>query len=406
MTDIVMRPADLPVKTLANGPATLTGLNTTVGSGVHSWLGPWENPDVESIPFFRLYVAAVVLTFVPLALGAALSPLSLVTADGALRLPFLYDWNVAFMFLVSFPCVLMLTVTDQRMLARAIKNMKTDGTITISETDESTLTARWNDFFRKTNPAGQIAGVLVGAVVAYFNYRAYVPAEVGFWIAKNDHLLPVGYVFLYCIFLFYALTTLYVFRSIAISLMLRDVVAHAQLHMLPLHPDRCGGLLPVGRLGLRNQYVLSLFGLNIVLLVTVSLHYLDVQESLNGLIAAAVIAYLVLGPIVFMAPLLPFRSGMLKNKNELMSEVAQRLRTELDRLRGQLPSGSITKDDEDLIERLRKIGAVIEGLPVWPFDASTLRRFVTAYIVPVASGVGIPAAKAFVGWMKLPLLGG
>ena len=35
---------------------------------------------------------------------------------------------------------------------------------------------------------------------------------------------------------------------------------------LPLHPDQCGGLRPVGEPGLRNQYTLTLPGLNIVIL--------------------------------------------------------------------------------------------------------------------------------------------
>jgi hypothetical protein len=116
--------------------------------------------------------------------------------------------------------------------------------------------------------------------------------------------------------------------------------------------------------------------------------------SLNGLIVAAVIAYVILGPIVFMAPLLPFRSGMLRNKSQLMSEVAQRIRVELDRLRGQLRSGQISKEDEELIERLRKIGAVIDELPVWPFDAGTLRKFVTAYVIPILSSAAYPVVTA------------
>jgi hypothetical protein len=98
---------------------------------------------------------------------------------------------------------------------------------------------------------------------------------------------------------------------------------------------------------------------------------------------AAVLAYLILGPVVFIAPLLPFRGGMLKNKSELMREVALRIRMELERLRKELPSGQITKDDEKLIERLRKIGEVIDELPVWPFDAGTIRKFLTAYAIPI-----------------------
>jgi hypothetical protein len=39
------------------------------------------------------------------------------------------------------------------------------------------------------------------------------------------------------------------------------------------------------------------------------------------------------------------------------------------------------------MDRLRKIGSVVDELPVWPFDASILRRFLTVYVVPVAGAV-------------------
>jgi hypothetical protein len=177
-----------------------------------------------------------------------------------------------------------------------------------------------------------------------------------------------------------------VFRTLAISLFLRDAVAHASLRMMPFHPDRCGGLRPVGRLGLRNQWLLTILGLNIVTLGLMVL-YLEMHGSVEAMPIAAAIAYVIVGPAVFVAPLLPFRNGMLRTKAELMSEVSERLRIELQRLRKQLPAGVITKDDEELIERLRKIGTIIDQLPVWPFDAGTLKGVVTAYAVPIGAGV-------------------
>ena len=140
--------------------------------------------------------------------------------------------------------------------------------------------------------------------------------------------------------MFYTLIPVYVLRSLAISFLMRDVVAHAQLRILPLHPDHCGGLRPVGRLGLRNQYGLSVFGVNVVLLAAVSTIYLTMPSSLYYMIAAASVAYVFVGPIVFMGPLLAFRAGMLRTKTELMSEVAQRLRRELTRIRTQITSGA------------------------------------------------------------------
>ena len=131
---------------------------------------------------------------------------------------------------------------------------------------------------------------------------------------------------------------------------------------------------------------------------------LKAPKELYELLGAAVAAYLVIGPLIFIAPLLPFRTGMLKTKSELMASVAKRLRVELRRIQAQLGSAPITKEDEELVDRLRKIASVVDELPVWPFDASTLRKFLTAYVVPVATTAAFPLLKALFELTKGRLL--
>lgn len=291
------------------------------------------------------------------------------------------------MFLVSFPCLFVLNVTDNRLLTWSLSTVQAEGAIHISETAATHVARRWQDRFRIINLCSSAIGIAIGLVVAYLNYVTYLPKAVGYWIANNGHLILMGYVYLYGVLFFYAVTTTYVIRNISISFLIRDVVGQAELHMLPLHPDKCGGLRPVGQLGLRNQYVLTLLGVNLAILVFVSHHYLKIiSPALLELIMLAAVAYVILGPLVFLGPLLPFRAGMLRAKVELVGEVARRLRVELGKLRSQVRSGYIAKEDEELIERLRKLGAIFDELPVWPFDAATLRRFLTAYVTPLVTG--------------------
>jgi hypothetical protein len=372
----------------------LDKLDTTRGSIIHRLFSYcFQYGQISASRLVIIYFVTLAVTFVPLLVGAACSPLHLLNPIEGHRLSFLQDWNVLFMCLVSFPCLMILTTTDQYVLSASLRSVQLDGTLSIPETEAKDLVEDWDKNFYITNLASIAAGCIIGAFIAYFNYITYIPKSVGFWIAVDGHLLPVGFIFLCCIFLFYALITVYVSRNIAIAFLFKDVVSRARLYILPLHPDHSGGLHPVGRLGLRNQYVLTLFGLNIVLLVITSVYYLQVPKTLYGLIVAAIVAYLILGPLVFVAPLLPFRGGMLRSKSELLSEVAKRLRVELQRIRGQLQSETISKEDEELIDRLRKIGAVIDELPVWPFDSATVRKFLVAYVVPVLSSVILPGAK-------------
>jgi hypothetical protein len=379
-------------------------LDTTAGSALHRLVGLLEGLGLGAFAPMALYFGAVVITYLPLLVGAWLSPLSMTVPQGTLRFPFFYDVNSMFMFLVSFPCLLILTVTDQQALTWSLNTVQTDGTITVSQADGIALAKRWYRLFRRTNLAAQGLGLAIGGISAYLILRTETAADTGSWIADNKRLLPVGYIFLYCVFLFYAVASIFVLRNFAVALLLRDIVAHAQLHMLPLHPDKAGGLQPVGRLGLRNQYALTLFGLNIVLFVLITYLFLNASSWLIGVLAAVIIAYLILGPLVFVAPLLPFRGGMLRNKTQLMSKVALRMRVELDDLHSRLPSGVVTAEDEQLIERLRKIGALIEELPVWPFDADTLRKFLTAYAIPIVGSLSLPVAKTILGHFGITFL--
>jgi hypothetical protein len=347
-----------------------------------------------------VYLVAVALTYAPLALFALLG-----TSPPGDHLSFFNDWAVAFVFLVSFPTLLILTVTDEEALSNALTRVQLDGVVRIPDPKPGPqslpILRSWRMSLGVANLLAHIAGLGIGVWLARQTVQTYLPGyslvSVKFWISSQSGPLPIAYVFQYALTLLYAVITLYVVRSVALSLYLHDQMSNSTIRMLPFHPDKCGGLQPVGKLGLRNQYALSVLGINVILLFIVA-RQLGLAGPLFHLIEAAVLAYVTLGPIVFMGPLLPFRSGMLRSKAEWINEVQQGLGVEFEGLRARMRAGQITKDDEDLVERLRKISLVAADLPVWPFDARTLRRFMTAYLVPAALsllGHGLRTAVAF-----------
>jgi hypothetical protein len=368
-------------------------LDTTAWSLPH-WLGRYyaKGNTMPVVVWMKVYLTAILLTYFPVLLAALYSPLPLATAPdpNGLRLPFFYDVNVAFLFLVSFPILLVVMVKDQGLLTGALRQVQKEGVLTVSSQAAAALKQRWERLFLFINIGSQVVGVVLGIVVAEANYSIYVTRKLGFWISAGDKLLLVGYVYLVCLALSYALIPLYVFRSLGFSIFLKELVANSQVRILAFHPDRSGGLRPMGRIGIHNQYVLTVFGVNVVLLVLVTFHFFKPEGAIVLLVVAGTVGYVVFGPLVFIGPLLPFRICMRDTKNMLMAEVAQRLHRELEQLRRKLPSGTIAKEDEETIDRLRKLGALLDELPVWPFDTGTLRKFLTAYVVPI---LGAPLIK-------------
>ena len=380
-------------------PASLLGktLDTTAGSALHA-IAQWlEGLGFGAFTLVSLYAGAIVLTLPPLMLGAWLSSPSMTTPAGTFSMPFFYDVSTIYMYLVLFPCFLILTVSDHQLLRRSLNRIQADGILTIPTASEAILATRWNRRFLKANLTAQALGMVAGAVAVYFVYKSNEPkGTINGWDSGNP--LPIaGYIHGFYDVLFAIVATVYLVRSFVVPFLLSDIIAHAALHMLPLHPDNAGGLQPIGRLGLRHQYAIALAGLNIGLGWLVS-HFFTPNDAWTPFIIVGFVAYAVFGPFVFIGPLLPFRAAMMRSKAQLMSGVALRMRAQLDDLNSRIASGAITADDEQLIERLRKIGAVINDLPVWPFDALTLRTFLAAYVAPAISFVVPLLAKALYGY--------
>jgi hypothetical protein len=371
---------------LEQSKVILVNPDTTGGSLIHR-LALYKGPGSPMPPRIKTYIASVLITYVPLLLFVILGP----TPRSGLS-SFFQDWPVGFVFLVSFPTLVLMSVTDEHVLTESLTRVQAEGVMCVPEKGARTvesLRAR----FRNWNILAHIVGIALGAYLAWATLTYYTSRSVYFWTVSETGLLFSAYVFLWCLTLLYAVIAIYVARSLLVSFLLKELAANATFHLLPFHPDKCGGLQPVGQLGLRNQYVLSILGLNVVLLIMAS-----PTAAPHPIIVGAVVAYVVLGPIVFMGPLLPFRRGMYRAKAAWIGDVEHWLHGEARGLRVRLRAAQITKEDEDAIDRMRRIGGVVNELPVWPFDAKTVRTFTTAYIVPLGLSL---LGQLLMAWLKV-----
>lgn len=357
------------------GTATEDDLvDTTHGSVLHRWVQYGGRLPTAA----RVYAACVALTYLPALIAASW----ILKPDVVTRLPFLLDWNFTFTFLVSFPTLVLLIVSDEHVLALALQRVWVSGVISRDVADSRSFAQKWTARFGWANTYAYTFGLVLGAGLSWLTLRVYVWTAAGFWAAPAGTVGLIGFLYLACITLLYAVIAVFVTRSVMIAFFLGELVKLVTVRLLPFHPDGCGGLQPAGRLGLRNQYTLTILGLNIAILGVVTVRYLASHTPERELIATAVLAYAVLGPVVFMAPLLPFRAAMLRSKAVLMGELSDRLRIDFTKIRSKFQTEGLSAEDLETLERLQKVGAMIEGLPVWPFDARTLRTFASAYVVP------------------------
>ena len=162
-----------------------------------------------------------------------------------------------------------------------------------------------------------------------------------------------------------------------------------EVRLTRFHPDRCGGLHPISRFLLRLNVALAVLGLMVALMLTAY-----VQR--HGLIAAfwqvgpplALISYALLAPFLFFYPLIPAHAAMSKEKEAVLTRIAQTLQATTLRLESRLDGTDDIKSEIERIEALEKLHARAQAMPVWPFDVRTLTKFAATIIAPLAIPVG------------------
>ena len=195
----------------------------------------------------------------------------------------------------------------------------------------------------------------------------------------NSSLLTSGLnVLLYIPIYFAAFSAIfrYVVTTRALGRLLRNVVLN------PLHPDRAGGLRPLGQYALKTTYPITLLGIAAVLFEYWM--YLGGEFSTSYVTHGVVILYFVLAPVVFFLPLWSAHGAMRQAKEELLLGISQQFNHDFSQAYMEVTASSRTlRDNVEKVEQLQKLHDLASAFPVWPFDAQTIRRFLVTVLSPL-----------------------
>ena len=205
----------------------LLGLRTDEGSILH-------HPKLIKAGPLVLCVT-VAATWLPMLVLAAAAGTPLTTRAEGVKLPFLHDLNVAFMFFVTLPLVVWMLLRDQSMLIDALRTVQREETLSVEHSVARALVTRWNAIFKRINTQALVLPVMLGLGVAWLNHRVYSPPELGHWMSLGGSATAAGWWFLVCMGFFYAVTAVYVLRSLAIWRFLHGLARVGTVRPLPLH---------------------------------------------------------------------------------------------------------------------------------------------------------------------------
>ncbi len=153
-----------------------------------------------------------------------------------------------------------------------------------------------------------------------------------------------------------------------------------------LHPDRAGGLSPLGEFSVKIGYGIAIYGLAAVVGI-LSESYLRTTQftgpELSIRFVPLLVAYLVLAPIAFFLPIGAARSTMRKAKHGFIVQIADQFELETIAIQSLLASSADElKQKLEKIEQLTKLYDIAAKFPVWPFNTENLVRFLSAISSP------------------------
>jgi len=151
----------------------------------------------------------------------------------------------------------------------------------------------------------------------------------------------------------------------------------------PIHPDGAGGLGSIGKISLLISIPFFATGISIA---AVMFNEVFITHNPNyPLYFVQICSYLIGAFVVFMLPLYPFHSKMKIKKAETLTLLGTRFH-ELYQLYQRILRGEERKLEASTLNKLDKtiiLYNMAEKMPVWPFDAPTLRKFIAVILSPI-----------------------
>jgi hypothetical protein len=187
--------------------------------------------------------------------------------------------------------------------------------------------------------------------------------------------------------LIFTLMALIVVRGVITINWLNKLFKDFEVNIKILHPDKAGGLSPLGSFSIVIGYLIGVYGVTAVMNMFLQSYLITGQFKgleFNAPVIVQLAVYLILAPYAFFAPLGAAHSAMRDVKNTTLLKISDQFQKDFSKL--EVAIRSSTKDLEDYskkIELLQKFHNTVERFPVWPFNTVNLIRFFSSVVSPI-----------------------
>ncbi len=237
---------------------------------------------------------------------------------------------------------------------------------------------RFNKFLLLLIP--YVSAILMTGILIY----SYMLNKEGQWQGISISLKSrwAGFSTIGITLLLYYLLALVVMRVIVVYWILKDFFKYKPI-IQPLHPDNCGGLSPLGKLSMKLNIGVFIFGIVflIAVYVNVTVHHKPILHHLN---IAAFVAYISVSSVMFFLPLFSAHNAMKNSKHKTIQKISDRYVSTVTHIIDSIEnSGPLDKSETTELESLREIHEVASKMPVYPFNVATVTSYLSSIAVPV-----------------------
>jgi hypothetical protein len=233
---------------------------------------------------------------------------------------------------------------------------------------------------RLTRPMGHfiwfwlalLSGLLEAIYIVYQHGNSAANWQNAHWLMIMT-LVPLRFLSFYAVFFIMS-------RELINVISINRFLTIFPMEIAPLHPDKAGGLYVMGRYVLARGLIVGMAGL------LFGMNLLRAQLGLGVLSAEFYVEmaiYTIATPTFFILPLWQAHRLMLKARQKIMLEVAQKYEEQYYRSLAHLQKEQLNSEHIGNIDALQKLYEIAEKAPTWPLNMSIVSQFSAAVLVPV-----------------------
>jgi hypothetical protein len=337
---------------------------------------------------YRRIVAITLFAWLPLLVLSVIGGSAL---GGGIKVPFLHDVEMQVKFLIALPILIAAELVVHLRIRPTVKSFLDRGVVPAEEVPR--FNAAIGSILRMRNSVAlELALVAVVYTLGLWIWRSQTALEATTWYARPGgghlNLTPAGY--------WYVFVSLPIFQFILLRWYLRIFlwfaflwrVSRLDLHLIPTHPDRAGGL---GFLG-QSTYAYGPILLAEGVLLSGQIAGRILQQGANLIdFKVQIVGFIAFFLAFILGPLAVFTPHLARARRRGLSEYGTLASRYVQGFDEKWIRGGASKDDEFLgtgdIQSLADLGnsfAVIQEMRFVPFGVRDATRLAAVTAVPLA----------------------